>query len=62
MRRSHFDAVVKDREDALAEAEHKSYFFSERDAASTTADYFAAVAGALHVVPDGAARDALFAD
>lgn len=62
MRSSHFDAVIKDRAVARAVAEHKSYFFSEKDAAGDTVDYFAAVAGALHVVPEGAAREALAAD
>jgi hypothetical protein len=62
MRSSHFEAVIKDREVARAVAEHKSYFFSEKDAAGNTVDYFAAVGGALHVVPEGAAREALAAD
>ena len=62
MRSSHFEAAVKDRGVARAVAEHKSSFFSEKDATGNTVDYFAAVAGALHVVPDGAARDALAAD
>jgi len=62
MRSSHFEAAVKDREVARAVAEHKSYFFLEKDAAGNTVDYFAAVAGALHVVPEGAAREALAAD
>lgn len=62
MRSTHFDAVVKDREVAQAVAEHKSHFFSEKDAAGNTIDYFAAVAGALHVAPEGDARDALAAD
>lgn len=62
MRSSHFDTVVKDREVARAVAEHKSFFFSEKDAAGNTVDYFNAVAGALHVVPEGAAREALAAD
>jgi len=62
MRSSHFEAAVKDREVARAVAEHKSYFFPEKDAAGNTVDYFAAVAGTLHVVPEGAAREALAAD
>ena len=36
MRSSHFDTVVKDREVAHAVAEHKSHFFSEKDAAGNT--------------------------
>ncbi|MGM9484882.1 nucleotidyl transferase AbiEii/AbiGii toxin family protein [Roseateles sp. NT4] len=62
MRSTHFDAVVKDREVAHAVAEHKSYFFLEKDAAGKTVDYFAAISGALRVVPEGAARAALAAD
>lgn len=62
MRSSHVDAVVKDRDVARAVAEHKSYFFPEKDAAGNTVDYFAAISGALHVVPEGAARDALAVD
>jgi len=62
MRSSHFEAAVKDREVARAVAEHKSYFFSEKDAAGNTVDYFTAVAGALRVVPEGTAREALAAD
>jgi hypothetical protein len=62
MRSSNFEAAVKDREVARAVAEHKSYFFSEKDAAGNTVDYFAAAAGSLHVVPEGAAREALAAD
>ncbi len=62
MRSTHFDDVVRDREVARAVAEHKSYFFPEKDAAGNTVDYVAAVAGTLHVVPEGAAREALAAD
>ncbi|WP_428508889.1 hypothetical protein [Roseateles sp.] len=61
-RNAHFDAGLRDREIARAVAEHKSYFFSEKDGAGNTVDYFAAVAGSLHVVPQGAAREALAAD
>lgn len=62
MRSSHFEAAIKDRNVARAVAEHKSCFFSEKDAAGNTVDYFAAVGGALHLVPEGTARDALAAD
>lgn len=62
MRSSHFEAAIEDRDVARAVAEHKSYFFSEKDAAGNTIDYFSAIAGALHVVPEGAAREALAAD
>ena len=43
-------------------AEHKSYFFVEKDAAGGVIDYFPAVAGGLQIVLQGAARDALTAD
>jgi hypothetical protein len=62
MRSPHFDSAIKDREVARAVAEHKSHFFSEKDAAGHTVDYFAAIAGSLQVVPEGAAREALAAD
>jgi len=61
-RSSYFDAAIGDREVARAVAEHKSYFFSEKDAAGGVIDYFPAVAGQLQIVPEGAARDALAAD
>ena len=62
MRSPHFDTAVKDREVARAVAEHKSHFFSEKDAIGRPVDYLAAVAGSLHLVPEGAAREALAAD
>ena len=62
MRSPHFDTAVKDREVARAVAEHKSHFFSEKDAVGHPVDYLAAVAGSLQVVPEGTAREALAAD
>lgn len=62
MRSSHFDTAVKDREVARAVAEHKSHFFSEKDATGRPVDYLAAVAGSLQLVPEGSAREALAAD
>lgn len=62
MRSSYFNAAIHDREVARLVAEHKSYFFGEKDVAGNTVDYFTAVTGALQVVPDGAAREALSAD
>ena len=62
MRSSHFEAAVSDREVARTVANHKSHFFSEKDAAGNMVDYFAAVAGFLKLVPEGAAREALAAD
>jgi hypothetical protein len=62
MRSAHFDSVTDDRIVARAVAEHKSYFFSEKDAGGAIIDYFAAVEGALQIVPEGAAREALATD
>lgn len=62
MRSPHFPAVVEDRVVARAVAEHKSYFFTEKDAEGKTIDYFAAVEGALHIEPLGTAREALAID
>jgi hypothetical protein len=63
MRSAHFDAVITgDRTIGRSVAEHKSYFFSEKDAGGDIIDYFAAVAGALQIVPQGAAREALATD
>jgi hypothetical protein len=63
MRSAHFDAVITgDRTVGRSVAEHKSYFFSEKDAGGDIIDYFAAVAGALQIVPQGAAREALATD
>jgi len=62
MRSTQFEAAVKDRDVAQAVAEHKSHFFSEKDADGNAIDYFAAIAGALQIVPEGAAREALATD
>ena len=62
MRSEHFAAVTGDQTVARAVAEHKSYFFSEKDARGAIIDYFAAVEGALQIVPEGAAREALATD
>jgi len=61
-RSPYFGAAVADRPVARAVAEHKSVFFSEKDVAGNTVDYFAAVAGHLQIVPESAAREALAAD
>ena len=62
MRSAHFDAVIGDRAVARAVADHKSYFFSEKDTGGEVIDYVAAVEGALQIVPEGAARAALASD
>jgi len=43
-------------------AQHKVMFFPEKDVAGEAVDYAAAVSGALHLVPDGAALEALAED
>ncbi|MES2251382.1 MAG: hypothetical protein V4645_29210 [Pseudomonadota bacterium] len=55
-------SVIGDRAVARAVAEHKSYFFSEKDADGNVIDYATAVEGALQMVPEGAAREALASD
>jgi hypothetical protein len=55
-------AAVGDRAVAAAVAEHKSWFFVEKDAGGAEIDYRAAVGGNLQIVPTGAARDALDED
>ena len=59
---SHFAAALRDRAVALAVAEHKSWFFTEKDSSGASIDYRSAVAGSLELVPLGEARDALRAD
>lgn len=61
-RSRYFAAAAGHRGVAKAVAEHKSYFFVEKDAAGGVIDYFPAVAGGLQIVPEEAARDALAAD
>ena len=61
-RSPYFAAAAGDRRVAKAVAEHKSYFFVEKDAAGGVLDYFPSVAGGLQIVPEGVARDALAAD
>ncbi|WP_082519631.1 nucleotidyl transferase AbiEii/AbiGii toxin family protein [Variovorax sp. Root411] len=59
MRSAHFGTAIDDRAVARAVAEHKSCFFSEKDAGGEVIDYASAVQGALQIVPEGAAREAL---
>ena len=61
-RSAYFANAADDREVAKAVAEHKSYFFVEKDAAGLVIDYFTAITGGLQIVPEGAAREALAAD
>ena len=61
-RSAYFTSAVGDRNVAKAVAEHKSYFFAEKDAAGIVIDYFAATSGGLQIVPEGVAREALSDD
>ncbi|MGL3210697.1 nucleotidyl transferase AbiEii/AbiGii toxin family protein [Bradyrhizobium sp. BR 1433] len=56
------EKALKDRKLAGVVAEHKSWFFSEKDAAGSIIDYRAAVGGALRLVPEGETRDVLEQD
>lgn len=61
-RSQHFEAVMRARDVALNVAAHKSFFFSEKDAAGEVIDYMTAVTGGLNIVPQGRSREALEAD
>lgn len=62
MRSSYFQAAIEDRAVARAVADHKTHFFSEKDAEGKVIDYFVAVGGELQIVPNGAARETLAMD
>lgn len=55
-------AALADRELARVVAQHKGWFFAEKDAEREPINYAAAVEGALRLVPHGAALDALAHD
>lgn len=56
------DAALKDRKLAETVAEHKTWFFSEKDRAGTTIDFHKVVNGALRLVPEGETRTVLERD
>lgn len=56
------DEAITDRAVAAAVADHKAFFFLEKDAAGSVIDYKSAATGNLRIVPEGAARDALQED
>lgn len=61
-RSRYLDEILADRSVPMAVAEHKSFFFLEKNTDSGVIDYKAAVTGNLLIVPEGAARDALQED
>ncbi len=61
-RSSYFAGAVSDRAVATAVAQHKSFFFVEKDANGEVVDYTRAVAGHLKIVPEDEAREALALD
>ena len=61
-RSQYFAAVIADRAVAASVAQHKSFFFIERDSAGGVVDYLSAVRGRLNIVPAGDARTALAND
>lgn len=56
------DEVNSNRAVAAAVADHKAFFFLEKDSDGNVIDYKSAVTGNLRIVPEGAARDALQED
>lgn len=58
----HAARALVDMDVARAVARHKGIFFAEKDADGQPIDYEAAVAGGLHLVPEGAARELLAED
>lgn len=56
------DEVNTDRAVAAAVADHKAFFFLEKDLDGNVIDYKSAVTGNLRIVPEGAAREALQED
>jgi len=61
-RSQYFNGAIADRAVAIAVAQHKSFFFIEKDAGGGVIDYMPAVTGHLRIVPEGEALEALAAD
>jgi hypothetical protein len=61
-RSRYFANAIADRGVAVTVAQHKSFFFAEKDAAGAVIDYSSAIDGHLQIVPGGEARKALAAD
>ena len=58
----YFASIIADRAVAASVAEHKSFFFIEKDSAGAVIDYTLATKGHLKIVPEGEARIALAED
>lgn len=58
----HFANAIGNQQVAIQVAEHKSMFFSEKDAAGDKIDYFKATNGSLRLIPEGASLVALEMD
>lgn len=56
------DAAIADKALARAVANHKSVFFAEKNTRGEVIDYYAAIDGGLHLVPDDGALAKLAAD
>jgi Nucleotidyl transferase AbiEii toxin, Type IV TA system len=61
-RSRYFAQILAPSKVALAVAQHKSFFFAEKDSAGELIDYNPAASGQLNMVPTGAARTALAED
>lgn len=61
-RSQYFAGAITDRAVATAVAQHKAFFFIEKDRVGKVIDYLSAVTGQLNIVPDGDARAALAQD
>jgi hypothetical protein len=59
---THFESAARDHELARQVAEHKSMFFTEKDANGDKIDYFRATSGQLQLIPQGPSFDALAQD
>lgn len=58
----YYESAINDKDLAKAVAEHKSMFFSEKDALGAKIDYDKATSGELHLVPSGESLAALERD
>lgn len=61
-RSQYFAEAVMDRAVATSVAQHKAFFFIEKDSAGSIIDYMPAVSGKLNIVPEGNALAALAED